>query len=329
MLGTTQEKTDSTQTSQYYTDYSDELLLKFGTVVKSNKLEIINTNDKQSAKFAPAGITSLGGGVNYKWLGLSISFGLPSKPEDDEKYGKTQRFDAQLNIYSKKFGIDVIVQNYNGFYLENPEALTTWEEDYQPQLPRMQSLSVGAGGYYFFNNKKFSYKAAYVRNTIQNKSAGSLLLGGFYSLDYAGFEEGAYDEDTIVSFIPKTLPQEVSDSFDIKAFRSYTYGISFGYTYTLVFLKKCFINLSLAPGIGAKSLVVYNSQGENTTKSGVATRITVRSSFGYDNKHFIVGLTSYVRTANINFENYDIKPSTSNVRFFIAKRFSLKKKTAK
>jgi len=305
------------------------LLLKFGTVVKANKLEIRNTNSGQSAQFSPAGITNLGGGFNYKWLGLSLSFGLPSSAESDYKYGKTNRFDAQLNIYSKKFGVDVIFQNYSGFHLENPEELTTWNEDYQPQLPAMQSASVGFGGYYFFNHEKFSYKAAYVRNTIQNKSAGSFLLGGFYSLDYAGFEEGAFEADTIVSFIPKELPKEVIDSFNVKAFVSHTYGISLGYTYTLVFLKKCFINLSLAPGFGAKSLKLHNSRGENSSKSGVVSRITVRSSIGYDNKHFLFGFTSYMRTANITFENYEIKPSTSSVRLFIAKRFSIKKKRSK
>ncbi|MCB0409067.1 MAG: DUF4421 family protein [Flavobacteriales bacterium] len=321
---TTFSKNDSLE---YYTDYSNQLLLKLGTVIKANKLEIENTNSNQVAKFSPVGRTSLGVAFNYKWLGLGVAFGLPSASDSKYKYGETKRLDAQLNIYSKKFGIDVIFQNYNGYYLENPKALAIWDKDYFPQLPKMQSASLGVGGYYFFNNKKFSYKAAYVRNVVQNKSAGSFLLGGYYSLDYAGFEEGAYNQDTITSFIPKELPLELRDSFDIKAFASSTYGLSFGYTYTLV-MKRWFINISLAPGFGAKNLRLFNSKGENLSKSGTVSRITLRTALGYNGDKFQIGFTLYSRTANITFENYDIIPSTSNARFFVAKRFNVKRKKA-
>lgn len=317
--------TDSTDINDYYTEYPEKLLLKFGTTIKSNKLQIINNNSNQKAKFAPAATTSLGGGVNYKWFGLSLAFGLPSSSESNSKYGQTRRFDAQFNIYTNRFGVDAIFQNYQGFYLENPSAFTTWDKEEFPQLPYMQSASLGVGGYYFFNHKKFSYKAAYVRNTVQKKSAGSFLVGGYYSLDYAGFEEGAYDRDSITSFIPKDLPRNVIDSFDIKAFSSSSFGVSFGYTYTLVFWKKFFINLSLAPGFGAKNLKVFNSDGENDTKSGVVSRLTLRVASGYEGKHFLSGFTSYIRTADIEFNQYDISPSTSNVKFFVAKRFNVNK----
>lgn len=312
---------DSSSTNEYYTDYQDDLLLKFGFTVKANKLEIINVNDGVAARFSPAAITSLGGGVNYKWFGLAIAFGLPSSAENEFKYGKTRRFDAQFNIYTKKFGVDVIFQNYKGFYLENPSSFTVWDREDFPQIPLMQTASLGVGGFFFFNHKKFSYKAAYVRNTIQNKSAGSFLLGSYYNLDYAGFEEGSYDRDTILSFIPKEMPQSAIDSFDIKAFTSSSFGLSFGYTYTLVFFKKCFANISLSPGFGAKNLRVFNSDGENKTKSGVVSRVTGRFALGYEGKHFLLGFTSYIRTADISFNQYEIKPSTSNVKFFVAKRF--------
>tara|TARA_R110001592_G_scaffold88812_6_gene261436 strand:+ start:5412 stop:6452 length:1041 start_codon:yes stop_codon:yes gene_type:complete len=316
---------DSSKTNAYYTDYPDELLLKFGLTIKANKLQILNSNTNQTARFAPAAITSLGGGVNYKWFGLALAYGLPSTAENNTKYGKTRRFDAQFNIYTRSFGVDVIFQNYNGFYLENPNSFTTWDKKEFPQLPSMQSASLGVGGYYFFNHKKFSYKAAYVRNTVQNKSAGSFLLGGYYSLDYAGFEDGSYERDTITSFIPKELPQHVIDSFDIKAFSSSSFGVSLGYTYTLIFLKKWFVNASLAPGFGAKNLRVFNSVGENETKAGVVSRLTLRLALGYEGKKFLYGFTSYLRTADITFNQYEIKPSTSNVKFFIARRFNLKK----
>ena len=67
----------------------------------------------------------MGFGFNYKWLGLGIAFGLPAPAQDIEKYGKTTRFDFQLNIYSKKFVIDAFAQEYKGFHIKNPTELDT------------------------------------------------------------------------------------------------------------------------------------------------------------------------------------------------------------
>jgi hypothetical protein len=311
---------DSTSASDRYVDYSDQLLLKIMTVSKINELEIINTNNKQSIKLKPLGASSLGFGFNYKWLGLGITFGLPASIEDEKKFGKTDRFDFQLNIYSKKFVIDAFVQHYKGFYVANADNLVNWNDVVFPQRPTMETLSVGVGGYYVFNHKKLSYKAAYVRNALQKKSAGSFLLGGFYSLDYGGFPS----KDTS-SFVPEYFPTDIQDSLPIDGYTSRSIGISFGYTYTFVFFKRFFINLSLIPGVGSKNLSVYRD-GVKTNETSPVGRFNGRIALGYENKHFLLGITSNGVTGNMEFENYEIKPTTNNVKVFVAKRFNLKKK---
>ena len=216
---------DTVQVSDRYIDYSDQLLLKVMSVVKSNELMILNTNNKQSISLKPYGISSLGFGFNYKWLGLGIAFGLPASAEEEELYGKTSRFDFQLNIYSKKFVIDAFAQQYRGFYVANPNGLGPWNETSFPKRETMETFSLGVGGYYVFNHKKLSYKAAYVRNAVQKKSAGSFLLGGNYNIDYRGFPRG----DTN-SFVPAYFPTETQDSLPINAYTSRSFGVSFGYT---------------------------------------------------------------------------------------------------
>lgn len=313
---------DTTTIEERYVDYSDQLLLKVMNVVKKNDLEIINSNNKQSLKLSPLGITSLGFGFNYKWLGLAVAFGMPASEEQIKTYGNTKRFDFQMNIYSKKFVIDAFLQQYNGFYISNPKNLVlTWDSIDFPQRDSMETLSAGVSGYYIFNNKKLSYKAAYVRNAVQKKSAGSFLLGGYFNLDYAGFTEGASSH-----FIPDYFPLSVQDSFPINAYVSRSYGISFGYTYTFVFWKHFFVNLSLIPGLGGKDLTVVMKNGETIKERGGSARFIGRSALGYEHKYFLIGLTSYTSTGNFQFDHFNIKPSTSGVRFFIAKRFNLKKK---
>ena len=92
-----------------------------------------------------------------------------------------------------------------------------------------------------------------------------------------------------------------------------------------MFLKKFFINLSLIPGAGSKNLVVYKNGIRHEERSPMG-RFNGRVAFGFESKHFLIGLTSNSVIGTLVFEDYEIKPSVSNVKFFIAKRFSLKKK---
>jgi hypothetical protein len=290
------------------------------TVVKSNKQQIKNTDIDQSLRLRPHGKTSLGFGFNYKWLGLSFTKGIPMPKSEEKIYGKTTQLDFQLNVYSKKIVVDAFVQHYKGLYVENPAELTTWNKIEYPQNDSMQTVSVGIAGFYVYNNKKLSYKASYIRNAAQKKSAGSFLLGGYANHDYAGVSS------RLTSLLsPKDFSQEQQDKFAISLYEDLNYGISFGYTYTLVVWKKWFVNLTLLPGIGQEHLIVL-SNGIKETKKGVASRFSGRLAMGFEGKHFSIGFTSIGTTGNLEFNQYEIKPSTENARFFFAKRFNVKKK---
>ena len=47
---------------------------------------------------------------------------------------------------------------------------------------------------------------------------------------------------------------------------------------------------------------------------------------GYENKHFYAGLTGQALIRNIKYKDYDINLATEQLRFFIGKRFRIKKK---
>ncbi len=310
---------DTTTSFDRYVDYSDQLLVRIMSVAKSNDLEIVNNNNQSLILLKPYGITSLGFGFNHKWLGLGVAFGLPATAEEEQKFGKTKRFDFQVHVYSKKVVIDAFSQHYRGYYFENAAQLANWNSPNYPQLKDMNSFALGVGGFYVFNYKKFSYKAAYVRNAVQKKSAGSFLLGGFYNSDHAN--AGGSNS----SFVPDFFSTEVRDSLPIKAYTARTGGISFGYTYTVVFFKRFFLNLSLIPGVGVKDLSVTKVAGEYNGVSGVG-RFSARFALGYENKYFLLGLTSTSTTGDFKFEDYSIKPTSSLAKFFIAKRFNVKKR---
>jgi len=312
----------------YYTSHTDKFLLKFMNAIKYTKVDIMNTNDRKQLKLAPAGTLDLGLAFNYKWLGLGFTVGLPSGEHSDSTKGKTSRFDMQLSIYSKWFVVDAFYQKYKGFYLSNPGDFKIEEDstnigvndfansEILPQLPNMKNFSLGVSAYYILNHKKLSYRAAYVRNETQNKSAGSLLFGPFLNIDGASTENG---------FVPDSLPLAVRDSFDIGFFRSTSYGLAVGYTYSVVIAKKVFMNFSMIPGVGIKDLRTSLNGIERASKQGAAARFAYRFAAGYEHKSFLIGLTIQGSVGSIKIDNFKFSPGAGMINLYVGKRFDLKK----
>ena len=312
------KKDSTTKENIYYTDLTDRLLVKFTNSFKYTKLDITNTNTNKKLELSPAGSLDLGLAFNYKWFGLGVSIGLPSGAQSDSIKGKSKRFDVQLSMYSKRVVVDALYQKYKGFHVKNPGDFTNWDSTaILPQLPDMENYSLGASAYYILNYKKFSYRAAYVRNEIQNKSAGSLLIGPFFNMD------AAYTDN---QFIPKVLPLEVQDTFAIDFFSSTSYGLAIGYTYSLVVKKKIFMNFSFVPVIGVKDLKTSLNGVAKATKSGIAARVTYRFAMGYEHRWFLLGLTVYGTQGTIVIDNFEFSPGAGMLKLFVAKRFDLKKK---
>ncbi|MCR4853790.1 MAG: DUF4421 domain-containing protein [Prevotella sp.] len=106
-------------------------------------------------------------GVSY--LGLSLSMALnPAK-----MLGHYQDFELNVNAYGKRFGFDFIYQNAHNFKgWHQVEGLERTE--LPSDMLALKTLNFNT--YYSFNNRRFSYPAAFAQNYIQRRSAGSFLL---------------------------------------------------------------------------------------------------------------------------------------------------------
>jgi len=297
-------------------DLSDKLGLWFYGINKKYLFSIENNNSRQRLDFRPNSSVKMGLGFNYKWLGLGIAVNMPWAKSDDDKYGNTTRIDLQINVFTRSFGMDISAQFYKGYYISNPNDFMDWTKEQYPLLPDLATLSTEISGYYFTNNKKFSYRAAFVRNEIQKRSAGSFIIGSYLRADISNSPGG---------YIPDDLPIDLRDTFNIKSFSSLNLGITMGYTYTFVFLKNFFVNLSLVPGLGLKASGMYNNDGRVAYSNGVSIRWVARVALGYEHKDFFLGVTSVVTSNSIRYEYVNAFSSNTKLRFFVGKRFDCKK----
>ncbi len=313
------EKKDSVT---YYQDLSNKLLVKIGINSSFSNLGIKNTNDNSEITLKPIGLVNLAVAVNYKWFGLGVGIGLPANNDEKNKKSNTKKLDLQFNWGSRKFGGDVFFQHYTGYYLSNPG--NNWKSDTLPQPLNMQQFAVGAAGFYIFNHKKFSYQASYIRNAIQKKSAGSMLGGMFFNVDASGAEGG---------FVPyDSLLYTLRDSFPVYAYSSFSYGLSMGYSYTLVISPSFFFNTTLMPGFGIKNIKMETYAFDNgqvitnsiSTKKGATARVMFRMSLGYEKNNFLVGVTYHSTQGTIEINNFQFKPGIGSSKIFVAKRFGSK-----
>ncbi|MCK5846566.1 MAG: DUF4421 family protein [Bacteroidales bacterium] len=298
-------------------DLSDKLSLWLYGINKVYNFSLLSKNTGRHIDFRPNSATKLGLGFNYKWLGLGIAFNMPWAKNDDDIYGHTQRIDLQINVFARSFGLDVSAQYYKGYYIANPNDFMDWNKKQYPLLKDLITLSTEISGYYFTNHKKFSYRAAFVRNEIQKKSAGSFIIGSYLRSDISNSPGG---------FIPPDLPVEYRDTFNITDFSSVNIGVAMGYTYTFVFFKNFFINLSLVPGIGYKMSALNDNAGKLYTNNGASIRWVGRIALGYEHKNFFLGATSVSTSNSIGYEHILASSTNSKFRFFVGKRFNCKKK---
>lgn len=216
-------------------------------------------------KFMPNSPMNLGFGVslNNTIINLSYGYGL-SFMKDNEK-GKTRAFDFQIHNYGRKFIIDLFIQKYHGFYTADDTGKNI-------QLyPDLNIQQYGAFGQYVFNNKKYSYKAAFNQNERQLKSTGSLLLGGGVYFTKIGSDS---------SFVHKSK----------NSLRNFQFGVSGGYAYTWVINKRWFASGSATVGANFGTEKI-NSFGKERIE--IYPTFFPRMSVGYNKEKWSLGL-SYV-----------------------------------
>jgi hypothetical protein len=299
-------------TGIYYQDLSHLLSVRIYPLAKFNSLELKVPDGTISLQ--PNGTGSIGLGFNYKWLGFGFSVGLPASKESIEQKGETGRFDLQLSYFGKHLAADGFIQQYKGYYMANPSDFIPWDNPNYPIARDLWVFSYGGSVHYIFNSDKLSIKAAYLRNQIQKRNAGSFALGLFLYKDRVGSEQG---------FVPPELPVLLRQSVDLKEFDAITVGVSAGYIYTFVLRGNFFLNLSMFPGIGYRRFDLKTLDDHLRTINTLGVQLIGRSAIGYEFKHFYMGLTLSVILRNFSYNVSEVNLGTGQVRLIFGKRFDL------
>lgn len=302
--------------SAYIEDHTEDLTVRIYGSRKYTYYDMVDKRLKEEVLYRPNTSNNLGVGFNYKFIGINIGFKLPFINNDDEQYGKTKYLDLQSHIYLRKLVIDFYGQYYKGYYLAN-RRFNGRALDVRPD---MHNTGLGLNIQYIFNDKKFSYRAAYLQNEYQKKSAGSLIVGA---------EAFAWRMKGDSALIPSNLG--IEGFFDNETFNktsSASIAANVGYAYTFVIKKHFFVTASLTGSAGVNQTVLNYIDGRSKRREfGWQLNNTVRFSAGYNSSKYFVGVhyVDLVTRSESHVARTYQTFGTGNFRVSLAKRFALKK----
>jgi hypothetical protein len=308
---------------RYIEDHTRDVTARVFSINKFSRY-VIGASGNERLIYSSNDNLGLGIGANWRFIGINLAFRMPLVNNDYSRFGRTRSFDVQSFLYFRKLQVDIYAQAYKGFYIPNRSDLQRELLEAYPHRADLKTRNYGLNAQYIFNNRRFSYRAAFVQNEYQKKSAGSFLLGG--SLYYFR----ALADSALIA------ADMVHDGafWDRKFNRSNIISLSVngGYAYTLVIKKHFFATGSLAAGPGL-NYTQYKDKATSVRDKGLNYQLngTLRAAIGYNSSRYFAGL-QYIRLLNKNgmpeagaFQQFE----TGSFRVTLVRRFKLNRKTEK
>jgi len=304
-----QLKTQKPDTA-YYQPYPNKITGRYYFSRKFTTLVIQNRVRDYEVRYRPNTPLNMGIGATYRWATLNLAYGFGLLNREGPR-GKTRYLDLQFHGYGRKITIDLVGSFYTGFYLAPRGKAVTNENDYYLR-PDLKINAGGATVQYVFNHGKFSYRAAFLQNEWQKRSAGTLL---------AGLELYTGSIQTDSTMIPTVIDREAAAAQSTQI-RFFELGPALGYAYTYVYNKHFFVTGASSVGLSAGFNTFYD-QGGKTHITGVTPNTLYKVSGGYNSPTWAVSLLYVSNVQRLGRDNYDraIRLNTGNVRLNFAYRF--------
>ncbi len=307
--------------TSYIKDHKDKLTTRIYSLYEAINLEIDPLSQGPGLLYSPNSPQHIGLAGFYKWFGLGLAVKTPFISDNTDIYGSSSSFDLRLNAYGSWINAELAYSNYKGFFLENsPEIMKDFKKGdpylYRPDLD-INSMS---GIFYFVpNHKKHSFRAAYIQNEYQRKSAGSVLIAPAFQINRLKANSSL-------------VPQDYSDTYEVFAEDEMVrgkfsfVGVFAGYSYSLVIWKQFYINLALLPGAFLQ-YYDYHTETEHFTRNNAYFLWTSRFAAGYNGKSWFAGMggVSGFNNALLPLNTSAYALGVEQFRIWVGTRFNVKK----
>lgn len=271
------------------------------------------TDDReQSITFRPQNANKLGLYLGWRWIFLGWSIDVTEN---------SLKNDLNFSFYTSKVGIDLFyrtrnkgyrIKDFKGFYDADGNKAHIYNRNFDDISTHQQGINV----YYIFNNKHFSYPAAYSQSTNQRISCGSFILGFNYSKQSFDIK---YDN------IDGAIKENLSPALMFNEVKYRDYSINFGYTYNWVFAKDFLANFSFTPAIGYKNTSFKLEKSSEFIKN-INFDLITRAAVVYNNSRYYIGASFISHSYSYRKKNLSIDNGFGTLNLYMGINFLKRKK---
>ena len=285
----------------------------------------ISDNNGQHITFSSRPSVKVGPYFGWRWicLGYTIDFSHLSNG--------SKKQDFNLSLYSNKIGADLFYRKTGDDFRIRDIRLNN--------IPNAQLLNhvpfegfkgsiKGFNIYYIFNNKRFSYPAAYSQSTVQRRSAGSLLAGIGLTKHSLAINWDKLDQLVNQRLNINNASQIVDQTLRFSDIKYYDISASVGYAYNWVFAPHFLFNASLSTALAyKKSSSGYIDEQQphkafsfrNFNLDGVG-----RFALVYNNMRWYAGTSAIFHTYNYNKSQFQTNNTFGYVTLYLGYNFGKK-----
>jgi hypothetical protein len=234
---------------------------------------------------------------SYKWLGFTIGQASNLSDKELEEKGETDFDDYQLHFSFSKVGVDLIYQDYTGFYAGDEDPLTQLSEpSFQlaaQQFPATTFQRRGANFFYINRPKSFSLAASFDQSEFSKKSGYSWI--SMLSLERIAIHK---------------IPYILTDVTDPDSGYHYagfnTYGLKTGPAVTLKVAGVYLSAMTLAGVAYQEQIIQQFETGETDETSAPTLQGHARVAFGFDPGAYFFVATYFIDYTEIPTADYDV-----------------------
>ena len=253
----------------------------------------------------------LGGYVYYSILGYGMVWNLNDLGIPAGKTNGTSLRQTFMIHTAKIFAEYYMFNSGKGAEIRSVSGVNLREQD--RTFRGLDSWCNGVSAVYMFNNRHFSWPAAFGENAVQRKSCGSWSVGFQYNRQRVSF-----DADELPAFLVETI-----DSTLLFRHVDYNdYNISVGYSYNWVLGRNVLFAASLIPSLGYRHSNITEAQSErHSILNNLSTDLNLRMSLFWNNTKYFTGVILETHTYSYRRDKFGLTNTYGTLKYVLGLNF--------
>lgn len=253
----------------------------------------------------------LGGYLYYSILGYGIVWNMNDLGIPAGKTNGTSMRQSLVVHTAKFFG-----EYYSFNSGKGAEIRSVSDIDLRGKDRTFHGLDSRCNGFnivYLFNNRHFSWPAAFGANAVQRKSCGSWSIGFQYN-----HQKISLDADAL----PDYLKTNIDSTLLFSKVNYNDYSLSVGYNYNCVLGRNVLFAVSLMPNIGYRRSNITEAQEEkHSILNNISTDINLRMSLFWNNTRLFSGLIFETHTYSYRKDKFGLTNTYGTLKYMLGFNF--------